>query len=214
MRIFVFLLLVMMPGLIVKAGEIDCSEAYGAPVKCEQIACDAKYLSFLGKWTGPFSAYVRELSKQGSNVFRPFQNTIIYSSSDCLKRLDSGDTFIIGRRTDVYPAFKQLPGKTASGLLITGKKSDGTPFLRTIDEDGRNDYALSYQNKVANLSVWSLTVAANANSPEMRFTVIDGQDFSEIKVHKRNVTVVMSVGPTEAPFWEGVVSSGYHSLRK
>jgi hypothetical protein len=198
-----------------QAAEIDCSEAYGTnPAKCEHIVCDAKYLSFLGEWKGPFSTYVRELSAGDKNVFRPFKNTVTYSESDCLKRPDTGDTFIIGRRTDAYPSFKSLPAKTVHGLLITGKKADGSPFLRTVDEEGANDYTLIYQNKAANMSIWSLTVPAGAKSAEMRFTVIDGQDFSEVKAPKRNVTVTMSVGPAETPYWEGVVSSGYHSLKK
>lgn len=215
MKVFMIFLFAVMSSSFATAAGIDCSGAYGGkPAQCEHISCDAEYLSFLGKWTGPFSSYVRELSTQNENTFRPFQNTIVYSVPDCLKCLETGDTFIIGRRTDVYPAFKKLPGKTVPGLLITGKKADGSPFLRTVDEDGSNDYTLIYKNNSANISVWGLTIPAGLYSPEMRFTVIDGQDLSEIEVHKRNVTVTMSVGPAEAPHWEGVVSSGYHSLKK
>jgi hypothetical protein len=202
-------------GAVCRAAPLDCSEAYGKKdVLCERIICDAKYAAFVGKWTGPFSAYVRELSGKGPGVYRPFQNTVTYSESDCLRRIDNGDVFIIGRRTDSYPAFKKLPAKVIKGLLITGKRADGTPFLRTVDEDGVNDYKLEYQNKPANVSAWSLAVPATGESPEMRFSTIDAQDFSAAKAHKRNVTVTMSVGPAGAPYWEGVVSSGYHVLKK
>lgn len=195
--------------------EIDCAEAYGGKSnRCIRIACDEKYQSFLGKWSGPFSTYVQELSKEKKEVFRPFYNVVSYSEADCLKNISNGDAFIIGRRTDNYPAFKNLSAKIEHGLLITGKRSNGSPFLRTVDENGLLEYQLVYQNKLANLSVWSLSLPAKPNSPEMRFTVIDGQDFSETKAHKRNVTVTLSVGPVATPFWEGVVSSGFHSLSK
>lgn len=187
---------------------IDCSEAYGGTkATCIRVVCDEKYQSFLGTWSGPFQAYVRETS-----AFRPYQNVVTYSEVDCLQNTETGDKFIIGRRTDNFPAFNGLAAKIEKALLITGKRKDGTPFLRTIDDEGTFDYQLIYQNKPANLSIWGFTVPASQNSPELRFTVIDGQDFSETSVHKRNVTVSMSVGPQTAPVWEGVVGSGYHSL--
>ena len=213
MNIFaqVISLLIASVSLAAPGAQVDCTEAYGGKrSNCVVIKCDAKYSEFLGKWTGPFSSYVRELSMGTQTVFRPFQNAIAYSENDCLKNQDNGDTFIIGRRTDTYPAFRTLPARSANGLLITGKKADGTPFLRTVDEDGTNAYTLIYQNIAASMSVWSLLIPANGKNPEMRFTAIDGKDFSETENHKRNVTVTMSVGPATAPYWEGVVSSGFH----
>ena len=116
---------------------------------------------------------------------------------------------------DTYPAFQNLPAKEERGLLVTGRKTDGSPFLRTIDsENGLSDYKLEYQNKAVDLSIWSLTVPATQNSPEMKFTTIDGQDFLEETIQKRNVTVTMTVGPSNAPFWEGVIVRGSHSLKK
>lgn len=47
----------------------------------------------------------------------------------------------------------------------------------------------------------------------MRFTTIDGQDFNENSGHKRNVTVTMSVGPKDSPYWEEVVAKGFHALK-
>lgn len=198
------------------ANTIDCSEAYGKPAQCEQTACNEKYKTFIGKWSGPFQSYSQELSTQTTTVFRPFQNEVTYDEADCLKNISNGDTFIIGRRTDTYPAYQGLPAKTSKGMLITGRKSDGSPFLKTSDEDGFNEYKLVYQNNTANLSIWELTVPASADgkSPEMRFTTIDGQDFLEDGSHKRNVTVTMSLGPKSAPFWEAVIVKGFHALKK
>lgn len=194
---------------------VDCSEAYGgAKSKCLVVPCDAKYSSFIGTWSGPFSSYVKELSTEKVAVSRPFQNEVTYSENDCLKNIENDDSFIIGRRIDVYPSFANLPTKTVKGLLITGKKANGLPFLRTAEGNAINDYTLVYQNKPANMSIWSLKVPAQENSPEMRFTTIDGQDFTETSAHRRNVTVTMSVGPNDRPYWEGVIASGYHSKSK
>jgi hypothetical protein len=199
------------------SANIDCSEAYGKAAKCEQVTCSDKYKTFIGKWTGPFQSYSQELSTQEKPVFRPYQNEVTYSENDCLKNIANGDTFIIGRKTDTYTAFQGLPVKESKGMLITGRKVDGSPFLKTFDsENGFNEYDLVYQNNVANLSIWQLNISASVDgkSPEMRFTTIDSQDFLEARVHKRNVTVTMSMGPKQSPFWEGVVVKGFHSLQK
>lgn len=199
------------------ATSVDCSEAYGKSTQCEQITCNDKYKTFIGKWSGPFQSYTRELSTQEKTVFRPYQNEITYSENDCLKNVTNGDTFIIGRKTDIYPAFQGLPQKESKGMLITGRKVDGSPFLKTFDdENGFNEYNLVYQNNAANLSIWELTIPASADgkSPEMRFTTIDGQDFQEEVLHKRNVTVTMSIGSKQNPLWEGLIVKGFHSLQK
>jgi hypothetical protein len=191
---------------------VDCSEAYGGQsATCEQVACDERYLSFIGKWEGDFASYVREKSTDEKNVYRPFHNVVTYSESDCLKNKDTGDTFILGRRTDQYPVFEDLPAATKTGLLITDKKADGSSFLRTVDDEGVNDYTLVYKNAAANLSIWDLHIPASGNDPEMTFTTVDGQDFSVTNVHKRNVTVTMKVGPANAPYWQGVLAYGSHS---
>lgn len=199
------------------AATVDCSEAYGKSAQCEQVVCNDKHKTFIGKWSGPFQSYSKELSTQEKTVFRPYQNEVTYSESDCLKNVANGDTFIVGRKTDIYPAFQGLPLKESKGMLITGRKFDGSPFLKTFDdENGFNEYDLVYQNNAANLSIWQLTIRASpeGKSPEMRFTTIDGQDFLEENFHKRNVTVTMSLGPKQSPYWEGLIVKGFHSLQR
>lgn len=199
------------------AATVDCSEAYGKSAQCEQVTCNDKYKTFIGKWAGPFESYTRELSTQEKTVFRPYHNEVNYNENDCLKNVANGDTFIIGRKNDIYSAFQGLPQKESKGMLITGRKVDGSPFLKTFDDvNGFNEYNLVYQNNAANLSIWELTIPASADgkSPEMRFTTIDGQDFMEEKMHKRNVTVTMSIGPKQSPIWENVIVTGFHSLQK
>jgi hypothetical protein len=193
---------------------VDCSEVYGGTAtSCAVVECLDRHKPFLGSWTGPFQGYVRELSTQEANVFRPYQNTVTYSKDDCLKNETTGEQFIIGRRTDVYPAFRDLPTKTSTGLMITGRKSDGAPFFKTVDQDGINSYTLAYRNVPAEMSIWELVIRGSDNSPEMRLVTIDGQDFNETDSLNRNVTVTMSVGPRDAPVWEGVVAKGYHALQ-
>ena len=48
----------------------------------------------------------------------------------------------------------------------------------------------------------------------MKFTVIDGKDFSDLTHEKRNVVVTLSIGDSSKPDWEDVVSYGSHSLNK
>jgi hypothetical protein len=208
------ILILFIQASTLSAKDVDCTEAYSTPSQCEIVACLPKYKEFIGNWSGPFLAYDRELSTEEKTIFRPFQNKVSYSESDCLKNKENGDVFIIGRRVDQYPAFMDAPEKKVRGLLITGRTKEGTPFLRTIDNEGINNYEPVYQNSAANLSVWKLTVPASENSPEMEFTTIDGKDFNENLTHKRNVTVTMRVGPASKPLWEGVIAKGYHSLSK
>ncbi|MGE3757054.1 MAG: hypothetical protein AB7H97_04820 [Pseudobdellovibrionaceae bacterium] len=208
------------------AQEIDCSEAYGGKSsKCEKISCDEKYSEFIGTWEGPFLSFADDLSLYDKkpddgiaveeiHVFRPYFNSITYSPNDCLKNLENGDTFIIGRRTDLYPEFTSINFNTGKletlkerkklALLVTGKKDDKdkTPFLRTIDNEfGLIEYRRIEENKNKNLSVWE-SVDQNWGV----LTVSDGQDFSDPNFHKRNVAVKMKIGK-----WEGIIGKGFHS---
>jgi len=191
----------------------DCSEVFGKPSACKVIRCSDRHQKFIGTWQGPFSSYSRELSNESNSIFRPFNNTVTYSEEDCLENVENGDSFIMGRRTDVYPEFEGLPGKTVKGLLVTGRKKDGTLFLRTVDEEnGICDFKLEYRNLLAGMTVWSFVVPESDFSPAMRFTTIDAQDQTMASELRMNVTVTMSIGPADAPYWEGVVTKGYHAL--
>jgi len=196
----------------VASADVDCSEAYGGkPMRCERVTCEAKFQSFVGVWKGPFQAYVKELSKDGKVVFRPYDNTTTYTAAECLKQSGSGESFIIGRMTNVYPAFSGLPAHTDHSLLITGANADGSPFLRTVDERKQvTTFRLDYKNGPASLAIWTLVVPGHDHAPEMEYTTIDGRDLTATGVDRRNVTLTLRVGPKPTPFFEGVIGSGFH----
>jgi hypothetical protein len=197
---------------LAQAEPVDCSEAYGKTMRCERVACDALYQSFIGVWKGPFRAYVKELSKDGKTVFRPYENATSYVAADCLKNPGTGETFIIGRMTDTYPAFSGLPARTDHSLLVTGRNSDGSPFLRIAgDTKTVSTYHLDYRNEAASLAIWSMTVPPHDHAPEMEYTTIDGRDFTDPSVDRRNVTITLRVGPKDHPFFSGVVGAGSHT---
>lgn len=194
------------------AQAVDCSDAYGGkPARCVRVPCDSKYQTFLGTWKGPFHAYVRELSKGGKTVFRPYENTTEYSAADCLKNADAGETFIIGHMTDAYPEFSGLRAHTEHSLLITGTASDGSVFLRIVDDKkGLSTYHMEYQNKAASLAVWTLRVPGHDSSPDMLYSTIDGRDLSAEGTDRRNVTITLRVGPENQAYFDGVVGYGFH----
>ena len=195
-----------------KAGPtVNCAEDYGgAAASCQQVPCNGLYRSFLGTWSGQFWAYVRNKSTAGKNVYRPYQEAVTYAADDCLRNTRTGDTFIVGHQTERYPPFEGLASKTATNLLITGEKTDGTPFLRVTMEHHTYDYTLRYKDGPAKLSVWELQVPASNGQPQMRFTTIDGRDFTA-HGHTRDVTVTMMVGPISKPYWQGVIAYGSHT---
>jgi hypothetical protein len=204
------MLLLSLPAAAV-ADAVDCSDAYGKPAQCVRVPCDAKYQTFFGTWKGPFHAYVRELSKEGKPVFRPYENTTVYAAADCLKNADSGETLIVGHMTDTYPEFSGLPGHSDHSLLITGSSSDGSPFLRIVDEKKRlSNYKQEYFNRAAVLAAWTLLVPAHDSAPEMLYSTIDGRDFTAEGMERRNVTVTLRVGPKDQPYFDGVVGYGFH----
>lgn len=221
---YLYLALLILTGMVAavafadstKAGNphgaaVDCSAEYGQASSCEKIPCGAVYGEFIGTWSGQFYAYEREKSKGDKPVYRPYRNTISYSQDDCLKNATTGESFIVGHQTDEYPVFEDLPAKTTSGLLITGKKADGTSFLRTVGKDGSHDFDLVYKNTAAKLVVWKLDVPAVGGKPPTRITTIDGRDFSAAAGDTRAVVVTMTVGPPDSPYWEGVIAHGTHS---
>ena len=206
--------LLLLIGLPAFAGAqaVDCADAYGGkPAQCVRIPCDAKYQTFLGTWKGPFHAYVREKSKDGKSVFRPYENTTVYAAEDCLKNPDAGETFIIGHMTDAYPEFSGLAGHTEHSLLITGTASDGSPFLRIVDEKKRlSTYQMEYQNKAASLAVWTLLIPAHDSSPDMLYSTIDGRDLTAEGIDRRNVVITLRVGPKSQAYFDGIVGFGFH----
>jgi hypothetical protein len=199
-----------MPRLFALVAFLAMTTAAQAAPPAERIPCPERYKGFIGTWTGPFQAYDQKLKG-----FRPYDNTVVYTEEDCYRDPASGDTYIIGRRTDVYPAFKGQPAKTEQGQLITGLRGGQAdkPFLRTIDGDGTVDYTLVYRNEASELAIWKHEEPARGNSPAMTFTAIDGRDPLEEKAHKRLVTITLTVGPDARPYWQGVVTKGTHTLR-
>ena len=194
------------------AQKVNCPNVpNGKPSQCIRVSCSAKYQQFLGVWKGQFRSYVQERSAPDKPVYRPYENTVSYAAEDCLKNSDNGDTFILGRMTDTYPAFSGLPARTEHSSIITGTHADGSPYLQTIDENkAPYTYQLDYQNAAASLSVWKLSLPAHGQSPEMKFTVIDGRDYTDPEHDRRNVTITLRVGPKSQPYFDGVIESGYH----
>lgn len=189
-----------------------CVAVYGKqPATCMRVVCDAKYRTFIGTWSGKFHAYVREQSQPGRETFRPYDESVTYRPDDCLRNSTNGDVFIVGHETDSYAAFGKLPAKIERSLLVTGKHADGTPFLRTVRDEGTYDYRLAFQDAAANLSIWQLRLPAANGQPPMTFTVIDGRDFNAQSDDRRNVTITMQVGPEQTPYWKGVIEYGWHA---
>jgi hypothetical protein len=205
------MLLIGMP-IFASAQAVDCSDAYGGKAaQCVRVPCDSKYQTFLGTWKGPFHAYVRELSKDGKSVFRPYDNTTVYAAADCLKNADAGETFIVGHMTDIYPEFSGLAGHTEHSLLVTGTSTDGSPFLRVVDEKKRlSNYQMEYQNKAAALAVWTLLIPGHDSSPDMLYSTVDGRDLTAEGIDRRNVTITLRVGPKGQAYFDGVIGYGFH----
>lgn len=196
-------------------GSVDCSASYGGKsASCVPIACNAQQLSFIGTWKGDFQSYVRELSKPGKPVYRPYHEAVSYSRSDCLKNIKTGDTFIIGHETSHYPAFRKLPVSVKKDLLVSGQNAEGMPFLRTVRDEGAYNYKLVYRNMAAGLSVWRLSLPASHGQPAMTYTTIDARDLLTPEKHKRNVAVTLTVGSADEPYWQGLVAYGSHTLQE
>lgn len=194
------------------AVQTDCSEAYkSGAAKCEQIKCDEKYQSFLGTWTGPMEI-LSDFNEPPT--YRKYQNTVTYSDADCLKNIDNGDTFIIGRQTDSFPASNGLNAKIEHKLLITGKDSKGIPFLRTVDlskkltdEERVLSYELVHKNDVAVMSVWQINGVLNGKPYVLE--TIDAQDWTvanPASQNRRNVTVTL-----ESEGFKRIFVRGYHT---
>lgn len=191
---------------------VDCSEAYnGQAATCDQIECPIKFRTFLGTWSGPMESYDRVRKN-----FRPYTNSVTYSDADCLKNVANGETFIIGRKTDVYSAVIDMlgttiiPAETKTGLLITGTNALGLKFLRTVDaENGMINYDHVFTDEASETAIWTYDWPGDASHSPMIFTVIDARDLTDKSAHKRLVTVSLT-----GPGWSTIGSKGYHTHRK
>jgi len=197
-------------GAPLAVADVDCSNAYnGQAATCTQVECSEKFKSFLGTWIGPMETFDKE-----RNAFRPYTNKVTYDRSDCLKNAANGEVFIVGHRTDVYPAVLGpdgatiRPAETKTGLLITGTDALGRKFLRTVDSDnGMINYEHVFSDEASETAIWRYNWPGNATSAPMVFTIIDGRDMTEPAVHKRLVTFSLA-----GPGWSAIGSKGYHIL--
>jgi len=235
-KIILFLFVFSLPAFASVGDLVDCSSAYqdlAEPVSCKVIVCDKKYESFLGTWEGPFEAY-----DQKANLYRPLRNQVKYSEDECLENIEAdhagyGDTFIIGRKIDIYPPFKELKGKTDISLLVTGKHKNGEPFLRTISplsertdpQESFVEYQLETQDSKTSTSVWSVIFKNSYEDHcgekesdkvckyDLKFTVTDGRRMSDLKTDTRDVTVKMEMflSPTGEKVMEKITNRGHHS---
>lgn len=227
------------PALGAVGDSVDCSSAYqelSSRIACKVIACEVKFQEFIGTWEGPFEAFDR-----GANIYRPLRNQVRYMPDDCLENVDSshagfGDKFIIGRKTDIYPPFKELKGKTdIGGLLVTGRHLNGSRFLRTVSplderttpEESFVEYNEDKENKDPNVSVWwkLFKKAYQGACPEphsnekcdydMKFIVTDGKQ-SANNEDTRHVSVKMEMflASTKQKVMEQVTNRGYHTKQK
>ncbi len=193
-------------------GSSDCSAAYGGGAEsCEIVACSDAYKPFLGVWSGRFWAYVKERSTADRPFYRPYEDTVTYGASDCLRNTQNGDTFIAGHVVDTYPAFGGLPAQRVTSLLVTGRSADGSLFLRIVGKEGTYKYKSVYRNAAAGLAIWELDIPPSASSPAMTYTTIDQKDVASQQKATRSVTVTLTVGPAQTPFWNGVIAYGTHT---
>ena len=190
---------------------IDGSLFFGlndSSIECEVIPCIDEYNSFVGVWEGPFQGYDKETKKM-----RPYNNVIIYDSI-CYRNIENNDIFIVGKRTDTYPAFENQPQKTVCGIIITGMKGGdkNKPFLKTIDnENGVIVYQKIFTETITEMSIWRYVYPACENQPQMTFTITDFRELASSLVNKRFVYISMIVGADEKPYWKGIITKGYHT---
>jgi hypothetical protein len=194
---------------------VDCSAAYGGKnTSCVRVKCNKEYSSFLGTWKGTFHSYVRKQSSHGNPVYRPYQEVISYTKSNCMKNAQSGETFIIGLETSRYSKFHGLEATVKKDRLVFGKDADGTAFLRRVGNKGTYNYTLAYKNGAAGLSIWKMSLPASHGQPPMTFTTIDAKELTAAGKHKRNVAVTLKVGPANMPYWQGLITYGSHTRQE
>ncbi|MGE0633688.1 MAG: hypothetical protein AB7O96_14840 [Pseudobdellovibrionaceae bacterium] len=202
------------------SGSVDCSRIYGGkPTQCKKVKCENTQSRLIGTWKGNFFSYTsdfkaRERKKRPANdptLFRPYTNTTVYSSENCLTNEGNGEVFVIANRTDDYPTHMGLIAKKEEFLMVQGHKK-GVPFLRIIDSKNIvSEFKLEYANEVGFVWVWTMETPKTATSPERRIDFIVMRDFSSIKVPKMYMKVTLSIGPRENPTWAGVISYGSRS---
>ncbi len=209
--------------------QVDCSSAYydlSGRVTCEVVQCSKDYQTFLGSWEGPFTTVDKATGQK-----RTYRNQVTYSADDCLKNVEKthagfGDTFIIGRQTDIFPTLvvdgkEVAPDKIELGLLITGRNSAGQPFLRTVNgSDKRTDYKLEKKDEQTITSVWSFFqkdgYCQDGKCYDIKIITSDGKDMSYTQGHKRDVKISLEAYEpgTQNKVYESELASGYHILRK
>ncbi|MCD4739491.1 MAG: hypothetical protein K8R89_09590 [Anaerolineae bacterium] len=83
---------------------------------------------------------------------------------------------------------------------------------RTIDsKNGVTDYDKIFTEPIVEMSVWKYIYPAEENQPQMTFTITDFRNLLSSPINKRFVFISMIVGPDEKPYWEGIITKGYHT---
>lgn len=212
-----------------------CEKLYGDASICESIKCEKPYSDWIGTWEGPFVSSIElpdtqaEVEKMvpfldklkkyfpnsfgGENpksqfpqMFRPYNNKVTYSENNCVRNIRNGDEFIFAEQEDSYPEFQMLRAETKKGLLVTGKNSNKAAFLKTWNpEFGLVEYDFAEKDESRDLSIWKKDFGGG-----MTMTIIDGRDLSVKQVHKRHVTLVLTIKAGSFNF-EAPITMGHHS---
>lgn len=215
-----------------------CEKLYGDSAQCENIKCEKPYSDWIGTWEGPFVSSIELPTTQaeaekvvpfldmlrkyfpnsfgGENpksqfpaMFRPYHNKVTYSETNCIRNSQNGDEFIFADQEDSYPEFQLLKAESKKGLLVTGKRSNQEAFLKTWNPDwGLVEYSFVEKDKSRDLAIWKKDFGNG-----MTLTILDGRDLSVKQIHKRNVTLVLTI-KAEGFNYEAPVTMGHHSQSK
>ena len=125
----------------------------------------------------------------------------------------NGDEFIFAEQEDTFPEFQMLKAQTKTSLLVTGTSlvvkdnvKEKQAFLKTWNSEwGLVDYVYVEKDESKNLSIWKKDFGDG-----MTMTILDGRDMSVKHLHKRHVTLMLSI-KAEGFSFEAPVTMGHHS---
>ncbi len=137
---------------------VNCAEWATGNSQCYRTQCSGSFTDMLGIWDGRY-----QINDETFTEFRPLESRQVFSKNGCYLNTSGSESYLVGKQTDYYPAYKNLAERRTEKLVVYIKSNAPNTMqevLRFVNSAGEfNDYKLKELNSRTGERVWTNTAS-------------------------------------------------------